>query len=113
MLGAAPVPPSPVHACVAHIADVRRLATICRVLHLPDKQQWHEALSHMIGAATSLSRPSIRTGTAPAARSEDPDGYRVVLQNARGRPELPACGNFLIRRGPSERAPRRCLGDSQ
>jgi hypothetical protein len=52
------------------------------VFYLPDEPQWHEAINRMIGAGYEPV-PSSNPYWDRAGRTfEDPDGYRVVLQNA-------------------------------
>ena len=52
------------------------------VFYLPDEQQWQEAINRMIVAGYEPV-PSFNPYWDRAGRTfEDPDGYRVVLQNA-------------------------------
>ena len=52
------------------------------VFYLPDEQQWQAAINRMIGAGYEPV-PSFNPYWDRAGRTfEDPDGYRVVLQNA-------------------------------
>jgi len=52
------------------------------VFYLPDRQEWQEAINRMIGAGYEPVQ-SFNPYWDHAGRTfEDPDGYRVVLQNA-------------------------------
>lgn len=52
------------------------------VFYLPDKQQWQEAIDRM-EAQSYTSLPAFNPYWNRQGRTyEDPDGYRIVLQNA-------------------------------
>jgi catechol 2,3-dioxygenase-like lactoylglutathione lyase family enzyme len=65
-----------------HVAGRAPTADNLLVLYLPDRGQWQEAVDRMIAAGyepvTSFNPYWDRAGKT----FEDPDGYRVVLQNA-------------------------------
>jgi catechol 2,3-dioxygenase-like lactoylglutathione lyase family enzyme len=55
------------------------------VFYLPDAQEWRSAVDRMLGAGYA-SVPSFNPYWDRSGRTfEDPDGYRVVLQNAAWR----------------------------
>ncbi len=65
-----------------HIAGRAPTGDNLLVFYLPDEQQWQEAINRMIGARYEPV-PSFNPYWDRAGRTfEDPDGYRVVLQNA-------------------------------
>jgi catechol 2,3-dioxygenase-like lactoylglutathione lyase family enzyme len=65
-----------------HIAGRAPTGDNLLVFYLPDGQQWREALDRMIEAGHEPV-PSFNPYWDRAGRTfEDPDGYRVVLQNA-------------------------------
>lgn len=59
------------------------------VFYLPDRREWQEAVNRMI-AAGYQPVPSFNPYWDRDGRTfEDPDGYRVVFQNAAWMPEAP------------------------
>lgn len=59
------------------------------VFYLPDRREWQEAVNRMT-AAGYQPVPSFNPYWDRAGRTfEDPDGYRVVFQNAAWMPEEP------------------------
>lgn len=55
------------------------------VLFLPDRGDWERAVARMVSAGFDLVEPFNPYWKANGATFEDPDGYRVVLQNAEWR----------------------------
>jgi len=65
-----------------HLAGCAPTADNLLVFYLPDAEQWREAIDRMIAAGYE-SVSSFNPYWDRAGRTfEDPDGYRVVLQNA-------------------------------
>ena len=67
---------------VGHVAGLAPTADNLLVFYVPDRRQWDDAVSRMIAAGYEPV-PSFNPYWDRNGRTfEDPDGYRVVLQNA-------------------------------
>jgi len=65
-----------------HVAGRAATADQLLVFYLPDRRRWQEAVDRMSAAGYEPVRPMNPYWDRAGRTFEDPDGYRVVLQNA-------------------------------